>query len=135
MAASNGMDAMKRFYNAIIAVYSEEALRPPNAADLNRLLDEGNKAGFPGCIGSINCMHWHWKNGRRSWKGMFQGRSGIPTVILEAIADSKIRFWHFKFGLPASVNDVNVLDKSSLFENAVHGEEAPCENFIVNGNP
>lgn len=66
---------------------------------------------------------------------MFQGRSGIPTVILEAIADSKIRFWHFKFGLPASVNDVNVLDKSSLFENAVHGEEAPCENFIVNGNP
>jgi Plant transposon protein len=134
MAASTGMDAMKRFCNAIIAVYSEDALRPPNAADLNRLLDEGNEAGFPGCIGSIDCMHWHWKNCPSSWRGMFQGRSGIPTVILEAIADSKTRFWHFNFGSPGSVNDVNVLDKSPLFENAVRGE-APRVNFTVNGNP
>ncbi|KAI2513460.1 Plant transposon protein [Fragilaria crotonensis] len=59
MAASTGMDAMKHFCNAIIAVYSEDALRPPNVADLNRLLDEGNKAGFPGCIGMIDCMHRH----------------------------------------------------------------------------
>ena len=133
MAASTGREAMKRFCKSVIAIYSDDALRHPNTSDINRLLDEGDEAGFPGCIGSIDCMHWHWKNCPSSWRGMFQGRSGIPTVILEAIADKSTRFWHFNFGSPGAVNDVNVLDKSPLFANAVRGE-APRVNNSVNGN-
>ncbi|KAI2502215.1 Plant transposon protein [Fragilaria crotonensis] len=75
MAASTGMQCLKRFCHAIIAVYGEEALRYPTIDDLNRLLDEGKAAGFPGCIGSIDCMHWEWKNCPSSWKGMFQDHS------------------------------------------------------------
>jgi len=133
MAASTGMQCMKRFCHAIIAVYGEEALRYPTIDDLNRLLDEGKATGFPGCIGSIDCMHWEWKNCPSSWKGMFQGKSGVPTVILEAIADQSTRFWHFNFGSPGSLNDICVLDRSPLFFNAVQGE-APRVDFTVNGN-
>ncbi|KAI2496399.1 Ribosomal protein-like protein [Fragilaria crotonensis] len=121
MAASTGMQCLKRFCHAIIAVYGEEALRYPTIDDLNRLLDEGKAAGFPGCIGSIDCMHWEWKNCPSSWKGMFQGKSGVPTVILEAIADQSTRFWHFNFGSPGSLNDICVLDRSPFF-NAVQGK-------------
>jgi Plant transposon protein len=133
LAASTGMQCMKRFCDAVIAVYSDEALRYPTAEDLNRLLEEGDAAGFPGCIGSIDCMHWEWKNCPSSWKGMFQGKSGVPTVILEAIADHSTRFWHFNFGSPGALNDINVLDRSPLFFNAVQGE-APRVEFNVNGN-
>ena len=57
MAVSTGLKAMKRFCTAVNAVYSADALRHPNLEDINRLLDEGRDAGFPGCIGSIDCMH------------------------------------------------------------------------------
>jgi hypothetical protein len=133
MGASTGMEAMKRYCEAVVSVYSDVALRHPTKEDIDHLLDEGNSAGFPGCIGSIDCMHWNWKNCPSSWKGMFQGKSGRPTVILEAIADHNCRFWHFNFGNPGSMNDINVLDRSPLFSNAVKGD-APQVTYTVNGN-
>jgi len=133
MAASTGLEAMKRTCKGIIAVYSDTALWHPTINDVNRLLDEGGKAGFPGCIGSIDCMHWEWKNCPSAWKGMFQGKSGVATVVLEAIADHNCRFWHFNFGSPGTLNDLNILDRSPLFDNAVRGV-APQVNFVVNNN-
>jgi Plant transposon protein len=133
MGASTGMEAMKRYCSAVVAIYSDVALRHPTKEDIDRLLDEGNDAGFHGCIGSIDCMHWNWKNCPSVWKGMFQGKSGKPTVILEAIADHSCRFWHFNFGNPGSMNDINVLDRSPLFANAVKGQ-APQVTYTVNGN-
>ena len=53
---------------------------------------------------------------------MFQGKSGVPTVVLEAIADNCCRFWHFNLGSPGALNDLNILDRSPLFDNAVRGE-------------
>ena len=133
MSETTGMECLKRYCNAISAVYADEALRSPTVADINRLLDEGRAAGFPGCIGSIDCMHWQWKNCPSAWKGTFQGKERTPTLVLEAIADNRTRFWHFNFGAPGAMNDLNVLERSPLFENAVCGE-APRVDFTVNGN-
>lgn len=133
MASSTGLESMKRFTKAINEIYGAEALRHPTFDDINRLLDEGKEAGFPGCIGSIDCMHWEWKNCPSAWKGMFQGKAGVPTVVLEAIADHSCRFWHFNFGAPGTLNDLNILERSPLFDNAVRGE-APSVEYTVNGS-
>ena len=42
--------------------FGDEYLRRPIPADLQRLLAVGEYRGFPGMIGSIDCMHWEWKN-------------------------------------------------------------------------
>uniref|UniRef100_A0A0D3AXR0 Uncharacterized protein n=1 Tax=Brassica oleracea var. oleracea TaxID=109376 RepID=A0A0D3AXR0_BRAOL len=34
----------------------------PTPYDLQRLLHIGELRGFLGMIGSIDCMHWEWKN-------------------------------------------------------------------------
>ena len=134
MGSSTGLESLKRFSNSLISVYGKEALPHPTATNIDRLLDEGCQAGFPGCIGSINCMHWEWKNCPTGWKGMFQGKSGVPTVVLlEAIANHRFRLWHFNFGAPALLNDLNILDCLPLFKNAVKGE-SPSVQFVVNGN-
>jgi hypothetical protein len=36
-------------------------------------------------------------------------------MILEAIASQDLYIWHAFFGLPDSMNDINVLNRSSLF--------------------
>ncbi|CAN6696880.1 unnamed protein product [Malus baccata var. baccata] len=45
-----------------------EYLREPNQEDLNRLLHKAEDRGFPGMIGSLDCMHWDWKNCPTGWQ-------------------------------------------------------------------
>ncbi|XP_068313673.1 uncharacterized protein [Pyrus communis] len=38
-------------------VYKDEYLREPNQEDLNQLIRKAEDRGFPGLIGSLDCMH------------------------------------------------------------------------------
>lgn len=64
--------------------------------------------------------------------GQYAGRSGSPTIILEAVADYDLWIWHAYFGLPGSNNDINVLEASHLFSNLAEGT-APPANYVING--
>ena len=83
---STAIESLQRFVSAIVAIYSDEYLRSPNSADIARLLAIGERRGFPGMLGSIDCMHWRWKNCPTTWKGMYSGYVHEPTIILEALA-------------------------------------------------
>ncbi|XP_019100954.1 PREDICTED: uncharacterized protein LOC104789701 [Camelina sativa] len=63
----------------------------------------------------------------------FAGRSGSPTIILEAVADYDLWIWHAYFGMPGSNNDINVLKASNLFSKLAQGT-APPANYIIKGN-
>ena len=84
-------------------------------------------------LGSLDCMHWRWKNCPTAWAGQYSGRSGAPTIILEAVADYDLWIWHAYFGMPGSNNDINVLESSRLFSNLTQGI-APPANYTIQGN-
>ena len=85
-------------------------------------------------LGSVDCMHWRWKNCPTGWAGQYtSGNKGGPSVILEAAASQDLYIWHSFFGVPGSNNDINVLHKSPLFDNVIYGQ-APSIKFTVNGN-
>ena len=131
---STAVECLKKFVNDVILVFESEYLRKPNSNDVQRLLAMGEARGFPGMMGSIDCMHWQWKNCPKAWKGMFlSGHKGIPTIILEAVASSDLWIWHAFFGVAGSNNDINVLDRSPLFDEVLEGR-APEINYNVNGN-
>uniref|UniRef100_A0A0D3DH39 Uncharacterized protein n=1 Tax=Brassica oleracea var. oleracea TaxID=109376 RepID=A0A0D3DH39_BRAOL len=73
-------------------LFGDEYLRRPTAEDLQRLLDMGEKRGFPGMVGSIDCMHWEWKNCPTAWKGQYARGHGKPTIVLEAVASQDLGF-------------------------------------------
>ncbi|CAN1267940.1 hypothetical protein LINPERPRIM_LOCUS12970 [Linum perenne] len=84
-------------------------------------------------LGSIDCMHWPWKNCPVDWKGQFtRGDQGVPTIMLEAVASQDLWIWHAFFGVAGSNNDINVLNQSPLF-NDVLGGYSPDIQFTVNG--
>ncbi|XP_028102978.1 uncharacterized protein LOC114302180 [Camellia sinensis] len=68
------MKSLKKFVKAVVTIFSDEYLRSPNKNDIARLLTIGQSHGFPGMLGSIDCMHWKWKNCPTAWKGH------IPSV-------------------------------------------------------
>lgn len=104
-------------------MYRPDVLRRPTAADLDRLLDEGFGGGWPaaGCLGSFDSMRVCWKNCPAAWSGMFRGRKGAATIVMEAIADHQCRFWHFFAGFPASFNEINVLGWPTLLDTSSQG--------------
>jgi hypothetical protein len=67
---STARKALHHFCRAIIYVFGEYYLRAPNAEDVARLLKIGEECGFPGMLGSIDCMHWEWRNCPSAYKGM-----------------------------------------------------------------
>uniref|UniRef100_A0A0D2ZR47 Myb-like domain-containing protein n=1 Tax=Brassica oleracea var. oleracea TaxID=109376 RepID=A0A0D2ZR47_BRAOL len=62
LGANTARLCVENFGEAIIDLFGDEYLRRPTPDDLQRLLYIGEIHGFPGMIGSINCMHWEWKN-------------------------------------------------------------------------
>ncbi|XP_019173404.1 PREDICTED: uncharacterized protein LOC109168980 [Ipomoea nil] len=129
---STAIESLKRFCRAIVEVFGERYLRVPDANDVVRLLQIGEKRGFPGMLGSLDCMHWTWKNCPTGWAGQYAGRSREPTIILEAVADYDLWIWHAHFGMPGSNNDINVLEASHLFANLANGVAPPC-HYVIQG--
>ncbi|XP_020243102.1 putative nuclease HARBI1 [Asparagus officinalis] len=129
---STTIECLKRFCRAVIEVFGEEYLRHPTTSDITRLLKKGEERGFPGMLGSLDCMHWKWKNCPTAWAGQYSGRQGKPTIILEAVASYDLWIWHAYFGLPGSNNDINVLQSSNLFDKLAQGT-APPANYTILG--
>jgi len=118
----------------VIDVFGGEYLRCPTREDVESILQVNESCGFPGMLGSIDCMHWRWEKCPLAWRGQFTcGDYGVPTMILEAVASQDLHIWHAFFGIAGSNNDLNVLNNSPLFFDALKGE-APQVQFSVNGN-
>ncbi|XP_074358043.1 uncharacterized protein LOC141697528 [Apium graveolens] len=54
---STAIECLKRFVTNVILIFESEYLRNPNSNDVQRLLKMGEDRGFPGMMGSIDCMH------------------------------------------------------------------------------
>uniref|UniRef100_A0A0D3AM26 DDE Tnp4 domain-containing protein n=1 Tax=Brassica oleracea var. oleracea TaxID=109376 RepID=A0A0D3AM26_BRAOL len=94
LAETTARKCLHNFTAGIITLFDDEYLRHPTPEDLERLLHTGDDRGFPGMIGSIDCMHWEWKNCPTAWKGMYSRGTGKPTIVLEAVASKDLWIWH-----------------------------------------
>ncbi|GKB65167.1 RNA-directed DNA polymerase, eukaryota [Tanacetum coccineum] len=117
-----------------ITNYDVEPLPKPTLEDIEKTYAmHEEKHGLPRMLGSIDCMHWDWKNYPKALHGQFKRRNHkYPTLMLEAVADQKLWIWYAFFGVPGVNNDLNVLYGSPLFDDVLADTalEAP---FVVNG--
>jgi hypothetical protein len=54
---STALKCLRHFAIAVVEVFGPEYLRLPNEHDTTKLLAIGESRGFPGMLGSIDCMH------------------------------------------------------------------------------
>ncbi|CAL5344958.1 unnamed protein product [Camellia sinensis] len=130
---STVIQSLQQFCYSVIEIFGVEYLRSPTPTDIARLLAIGEVRGFPGMLGSLDCMHWEWKNCPKAWQGQYVGHQKKPTIILEAVASYDLWIWHAFFGMPGSHNDLNVLDRPPLFSDLAQGK-APSVHYTVNGH-
>ncbi|XP_021730589.1 uncharacterized protein LOC110697530 [Chenopodium quinoa] len=130
---STAIDCLFKFCRAVIEVFGDVYMRRPTNEDVQRLLRMHEEChGFPRMLGSLDCMHWAWKNCPTAWKGQYtRGDYGYPTIMLEAVASVDLWIWHAYFGVAGSNNDLNVLSRSNLFQEMLQGR-APEVQFTIN---
>uniref|UniRef100_A0A0D3BCH5 DDE Tnp4 domain-containing protein n=1 Tax=Brassica oleracea var. oleracea TaxID=109376 RepID=A0A0D3BCH5_BRAOL len=101
----------------VINLFGDEYLRRPTPEDLQRLLDIGEE----------------WKNCPTAWKDQYTRGSGKRTIVLEVVASHDLWIGHAFFGPPGTLNDINVLDRSPVFDDILQGR-APKVNYTINGH-
>ncbi|XP_071738742.1 uncharacterized protein [Rutidosis leptorrhynchoides] len=95
------------FCKCVFHLFAREYLRKPTAQDIARLYNfHEQKHSLPGMLGSIDCMHWEWKNCHVGWQGQYTRGAN---------------------------NDINVLNASPIF-NTIKNGTAPPSPFDVNGH-
>ena len=93
--------------------------------------------GFPGLFASLDvsifhgiCVQWpKWVNTKVKKKR--------NTLILEAICDPDTYIWYSFFGEPGSLNDLNILKKSTIVGSILNGTMELCLpqelHYSING--
>ncbi|GJR58477.1 putative nuclease HARBI1 [Tanacetum coccineum] len=134
MSERTARNCLFHFNKCIISLYMVEYLRKPTVEDVENIYNKHlTTHGFPGMLGSIDCMHWEWKNCPVSWQGQYgRGDKKYPTIMLEAVASQDLWIWHAFFGVAGANNDINVLDNSPLFDDLLN-DTAPVVPYVVNG--
>ena len=91
------IESLKKFVKTVVDIFSKEYLRSSNNKDIARILADGERRGFPGMLGSIDCMHWKWKNCSVAWKGQYSSYICEPTIVLEAVTSLDLWMWYTFF--------------------------------------
>jgi len=119
---SMALDCLEHICTAVINKYEYIYLRSPTQEDAEELCRSNARRGFPGLLGSLDCMHWRWKQCPKAWHGHYKGKEEGPTVVLEAIATKDLYIWHCFFGYAGMCfNTIWIISKISPFK---------CSNFF-----
>lgn len=124
--------ACKTFDTTIRKIYQGEYLRLPTKDDIANIV-KLHKAvhGVDGMFGSLDCMHTYWKNCPVAWQGSYQGKEKKPSIVLEAISDYHLWFWHAAYGYAGTLNDKTILNLSPFLESLIDGSFAEAEILTV----
>ncbi|GKD96510.1 ALP1-like protein isoform X1, partial [Tanacetum coccineum] len=86
-----------------------EYLRKPTVTDTEKLYwHHEEKNGFPGMLGSLDCMDWEWFGYPYGFRGQYlrHDHSSNPFILLEAVASHDLWIWHAFFKISFVPNGV-----------------------------
>ncbi|GJT38388.1 ALP1-like protein isoform X1 [Tanacetum coccineum] len=88
MGSHCARDCLDFFTKCVIELFMPKYLRKPDFNDIQKLYTAHNNIhGFSGMLGSIDCMHWEWRNSPKAWHEQFgRGDKKYPTILLEVVA-------------------------------------------------
>ncbi|XP_071714810.1 uncharacterized protein [Rutidosis leptorrhynchoides] len=72
MGQQTSYDCLNNFCKSVIHLYGSEYMRKPTPQDVARLVSaHAELHGFSRMLGSLDCMHWAWKNCPYKYKGHY----------------------------------------------------------------
>ncbi|GJR76914.1 retrovirus-related pol polyprotein from transposon TNT 1-94 [Tanacetum coccineum] len=105
--------SLDHYCQSVMEIFGPECLRNLTVTDVEKLYrHHEEKHGFPGMLGSFDCIDWEWFGCPYGFKGKY--------------------ICHAFFGVDGSNNDINILYQSSLFNDLKTGQALEIP-FVANG--
>ena len=129
---------LKEFCIILIQEFGQEHLNQcPTTEEIKQTLQVNSNRGFPGLFASWDCKHFPWDMCPMAKPGQHKGKEKKNTLILEAICDPDTYIWYSFFREPGSLNDLNILKKSTIVGSILNGTmelRLPQElHYSING--
>ncbi len=77
---STAIESLWHFCRGVVKIFGGQYLRAPSEDDIKRILEVNTQQGFQGMLGSLDCMHWRWRNCPSAWSGQFTGKEKEPKL-------------------------------------------------------
>ena len=84
-------------------------------AEISRTLSVYDRLGFPGCIGSKDCVHIRWERCPVGDRFLHKGKEGYPTLAYEVTVDHISKIIAATKGFPGAKNDKTIVRFDDLF--------------------
>ena len=134
MSSTLAKDCCNNSTDMMVELYIKEFLRAPTKADLKSTLrlHKHKHRNIDGMTGSLDCMHTYWDKCPVAWHGAFKnGSKKKASIVLEAVSDYHMWFWHCSCGHAGTLNDINIMNLSPLMEMFLNGEMEKLESEVV----
>jgi hypothetical protein len=66
-----------------------------------------------------------------AWQGQYKGSKKVPTLVMEAISDYHMWFWHCAYGYAGTLNDRTILELSPFLRALIDGRFIAKEESVV----
>ena len=115
---------LRLFFRKFCTLYSQanfaKYCSPPNTElEIANALSVYTKLGFPGCIGSADCVHIRWERCPVEQRSFYKGKEGYPTLSYEVTVDHRKKIIAATQGPPGCRNDKTIV-KFDGFVSAIH---------------
>ena len=114
----------RTFFHSFCSLFSMKYFdvycNPPVAdAEISRTLSVSDRLGFPGCIGSTDCVHIRWERCPVGDRFLHKGKEGYPTIAYEVTVDHTSKIIAATKGFPGAKNDKTIV-RFDGFVSAIH---------------
>jgi Plant transposon protein len=109
------LEVHRRWTHAFLAKFSKELYPvyvhgPRNAEELNKVTTLYAASGFPGCVGSTDCVHIRWDQCPAPWLSVFRnGKNSFASIAYEMTVDHTKRFQATTIGHYGTTSDKTIV--------------------------
>ena len=82
---------------------------PESKEEIDKTLAVYKRLGFPGCIGSTDCVHIRWDRSPAGERIFHKGKEGFPTLSYEVTVDHTSKIIAVTHGFPGARNDRTIV--------------------------
>ena len=112
----------RKFCRAFRERYEDEYLHIPRTeTELESVLAESLRKGYPGCLGFMDGVHCRWDRCPAQWRHLFKvGSNKHPTIGWQCCVNHKRRFMSVMSAQMGTVNDQNACKRDEFVRTLCH---------------
>jgi len=101
-------EMFKTFVKNYSAAYYDVHVYVPEGEEMDQVIADYTKMGFPGCVGSMDVTHLMWKQCPSALRHVCTGRYHCPSVAFQMVCAHTRRIHHVSRPFYGATNDISI---------------------------